>query len=203
VTSPGAPGGPSLDERVLALVEAAHRVEPWSLGVTSLALSRRLEIAEPLLLADLARLVLDGRLERRFGYYAAPAHAVALTAEQLAFFERLLPNEGDATPSPLAYAVLSSAVRSGSVDGVSKAFDTLLATGALVRVGDDCYRGSQLAEIRRRVDAHFRNRERLTVAEFRDLAGTTRKHAVPLLEWFDASGVTRRDGIDRIRGDAD
>ena len=33
-----------------------------------------------------------------------------------------------------------------------------------------------------------------TVAEIRDLLGTTRKYAVPLCEYLDRVGVTRRDG---------
>jgi selenocysteine-specific elongation factor len=34
----------------------------------------------------------------------------------------------------------------------------------------------------------------LTVAEIRDLLGTTRKYAVPLCEYLDRVGVTRREG---------
>jgi selenocysteine-specific elongation factor len=34
----------------------------------------------------------------------------------------------------------------------------------------------------------------MTAAGFRDLIGTSRKYAVPLLEWFDAHGVTIRSG---------
>jgi selenocysteine-specific elongation factor len=32
----------------------------------------------------------------------------------------------------------------------------------------------------------------MTAADFRDLLGTSRKYAVPLLEWLDARGVTIR-----------
>ncbi len=32
------------------------------------------------------------------------------------------------------------------------------------------------------------------MARFRDAVGTSRKYAVPLMEWFDATGVTVRDG---------
>jgi selenocysteine-specific elongation factor len=34
----------------------------------------------------------------------------------------------------------------------------------------------------------------ITVSGFREALGTSRKYAVPLLEWFDQRGVTRRDG---------
>jgi selenocysteine-specific elongation factor len=32
------------------------------------------------------------------------------------------------------------------------------------------------------------------VSRFRELLGTSRKYAVPLLEWLDGRKVTRRDG---------
>ena len=38
----------------------------------------------------------------------------------------------------------------------------------------------------------------LTVAEIRDLLGTTRKYAVPLCEYLDRVSVTRRDGDLRV-----
>ena len=38
----------------------------------------------------------------------------------------------------------------------------------------------------------------LTVAEIRDLLGTTRKYAVPLCEYLDRVGVTRREGDLRL-----
>ena len=42
--------------------------------------------------------------------------------------------------------------------------------------------------------------EGVTVAQVRDSLGTTRKHALPLLAHFDATGVTRRRGDLRIGG---
>jgi selenocysteine-specific elongation factor len=41
---------------------------------------------------------------------------------------------------------------------------------------------------------HFGAKDEMTVAEFRDLLGTTRKYALPLLEFLDASRVTLRVG---------
>jgi selenocysteine-specific elongation factor len=38
----------------------------------------------------------------------------------------------------------------------------------------------------------------VSVGAFRDATGSSRKYAVPLLEYFDATGFTRRDGEVRI-----
>jgi len=48
--------------------------------------------------------------------------------------------------------------------------------------------------MRRRVREGLSQGKGLTVAEIRDILGTTRKYAVPLCEYLDRSGVTRRDG---------
>jgi selenocysteine-specific elongation factor len=66
-----------------------------------------------------------------------------------------------------------------------------------VRVGDHVYRGEQLAEIRMRLVRTLRAEQRITASRFRDVVGTSRKYVVPLLEFFDATGVTIRDGDQR------
>ena len=42
--------------------------------------------------------------------------------------------------------------------------------------------------------------EGVTVAQVRDVLGSTRKHVLPLLAHLDASGVTRRRGDVRVAG---
>ena len=57
--------------------------------------------------------------------------------------------------------------------------------------------------MRRRVDgAAARAAPGATVAEIRDLLGTTRKYAVPLCEYLDRIGVTPRDGDLRVPRDS-
>ncbi len=180
--------------RACERLEASHREEPWAMGVTSIALSRALAVPERLLVRVLEHFAGEGRLMNRAGYYAAVSHEPTSTDEQRALFDSLVPiDEGRALlPSPFPEAM--AAVRRSAVTGARKAFDTMLARGALVKVGDELYRGSQIANIRARVETHLRERERMTPAEFRDLIGTSRKYAVPLLEWLDAQSVTIRDG---------
>ena len=74
----------------------------------------------------------------------------------------------------------------------------LLAKGVFVKVNEELYRGTQIAQIRTRVQGFVREHGRMTMAEFRDLIGTSRKYAVPLLEWFDARGITVRSGDYRM-----
>ena len=76
----------------------------------------------------------------------------------------------------------------------------LIAAGAVVRVGDFLLTRARASEAREAVRARIAERGGLTVAEIRDLLGTTRKYAVPLCEWLDATGATVRRGDERVLG---
>ncbi len=188
----------ALLERVNEHLAAQHRTEPWAMGSTSLALSRALRVDEPLVLRLLGAYADEGRIAHRAGYFALAEHAPKISAEQQAFFEEHVPGNGSGpfTPTPLAQVV--AAVKQSRIAGIGKAFDTLLAKGALVKVGDDLYRGTQIAQIHARVEQFLRSNKQMTMAQFRDLIGTSRKYAVPLLEWFDARGITVRSGDYRM-----
>ena len=141
-----------------------------------------------------AEFVESGRLAGRSGYYATLDHQPSLSAEQRELFNRLIPRNDAHSFLPVSFAAVATAVKTSQVDGAAQALDTLLARGALVKVGDDLYLGSQVASIRARVEGYLRDNERMTAAAFRDLIATSRKYAVPLLEWLDAHGVTLRNG---------
>jgi selenocysteine-specific elongation factor len=189
----GAAAG-TFSDRIREALARREADAPWMLGTTSLALARELGVEETFLVRVLASDADDARITARAGYYATLEHRPQLTAEHRAFFERAVPLDAAAplVPAPLDDVVAS--LRAARITGLPQAFDTLVATGALVKVGADVYRGSQIAEIRKRLETSVRRDGPITMARFRDAVGTTRKYAVPLMEWFDATGVTVRDG---------
>lgn len=188
----------ALLDRVLAHLAGQHRAEPWAMGSTSLAMSRALGVDEVLLVRVLQAYAEEGRIAHRTGYFALTDHTPKLTAEQQDFFESAAPIDKASpfTPTPLASVVAS--VKQSRVPGIGKAFDTLLARGVLVKVGDELYRGTQIAQVHARVEQFLRANRQMTMAQFRDQIGTSRKYAVPLLEWFDARGITVRSGDYRM-----
>ena len=88
----------------------------------------------------------------------------------------------------------------GNAASLRDLFDVCVAEGHLVKVTEEIYLHADAeAEMRRRVTAKLADGPGLTVAEIRDLLGTTRKYAVPLCEYLDRAGVTRREGDLRLR----
>ncbi len=82
----------------------------------------------------------------------------------------------------------------GNAANLRDLFDVCVAEGHLAKITDEIYLHAEAeADMRRRVVERLREGAGLTVAEIRDLLGTTRKYAVPLCEYLDRVGVTRRD----------
>ncbi len=189
--------GTLLDAALRYLNEAQTR-EPWAMGATSLALSRALDVPEALLVRVLSALADEGRLAHRAGYFSTTGHTPSLTAEQQKLFQEIVPLDAASPFRPAELATVAARVRESGVTGAAKAFDMLLAKGAFVKVNEELYRGTQIAQIRSRIQTFLREHGKMTMAEFRDLMGTSRKYAVPLLEWFDARGITVRSGDYRM-----
>src|SRR5262249_33967617 len=73
--------------------------------------------------------------------------------------------------------------------------------GRLVRVSQELtYTSRQMERLRAKLAAHFAGKPSLTVADFRELTGASRKYGVPLLEHTDRVGWTMRVGDERKAG---
>ena len=76
----------------------------------------------------------------------------------------------------------------------------LLRGKNLVRVSPELiFHRQALAQLKERLASYKKSKgERISVPAFKDLAGVTRKYAIPLLEYLDRERVTRRAGDERV-----
>jgi selenocysteine-specific elongation factor len=87
----------------------------------------------------------------------------------------------------------------GNAASLKDLYEVCVAEGFLVQVNDDTYLHADAeSEMRRLIADKLSAGRGLTVAEIRDLLGTTRKYAVPLCEYLDRLGLTRREGDLRV-----
>ena len=83
---------------------------------------------------------------------------------------------------------------------VHRALGSLEKQGLVRRIGADFYFDvSALAAFEQAVRARLADGP-ATAAELKDAMGTSRKYAIPLLEYFDSQAVTRREGDTRVPG---
>jgi selenocysteine-specific elongation factor len=117
-----------------------------------------------------------------------PRHAAALSPAQQAQIERYL-RALEAEPF--------SPPTDSSLD--SELLALLMEEGRVVRVNETVvFAASAYQMMVDRVAAHIRQHGKITVAEGRDLFGTSRKYVLPLLEYLDQQRITRRMGDDRV-----
>jgi selenocysteine-specific elongation factor len=123
-------------------------------------------------------------------------HRVVLKQDEeraSAALERVFLDAGLTVPS-LGEALAKSGIEPARARSV---LQLLLRNGTLVRVSEDLvFHRTAIDRLRELLAAH-RGR-RIAVPEFKDLAGVSRKYAIPLLEYLDRARVTRRDGDFRI-----
>ncbi|KJR99068.1 MAG: translation elongation factor [Peptococcaceae bacterium BRH_c4a] len=82
-----------------------------------------------------------------------------------------------------------------------EALHFFIRKGILVKVTEDIYFHQRaLDEAREKVSNFFRSKGEITVGEARDLFNTSRKYALPLMEYFDREKITRREGDVRVPG---
>jgi selenocysteine-specific elongation factor len=92
---------------------------------------------------------------------------------------------------------------SGSVSPKTarKLLDLLVRNGELVKVSEEFYFSSEAIEVLRSSLLKAANRlpdRIIDVSSFKELAGVSRKYAIPLLEYFDRERVTARAGDKRV-----
>ncbi|MZP29652.1 selenocysteine-specific translation elongation factor [Heliobacterium undosum] len=105
----------------------------------------------------------------------------------------------DGLQPPLPAEARDWLVREGlSAENAEECLNCLVERDRLRKIGDDLlFHVQALADFRQLIVNALRDGGELTVAEARDLAKSSRRYMVPLLEWLDRERVTRRAGDKR------
>jgi len=140
----------------------------------------------------MARAVAEGLAVDEGAAVRLPSHAVRFTAEQQQQVDTLLASfrrQPYATPSVKE----SAAAVSEEVVGVLVSRGDLIQLSPEVLLLPETY-----AEMAARVRQHIEREGSITLAQVRDMFGTSRKYAQALLEHLDEAGVTKRVGDERV-----
>jgi selenocysteine-specific elongation factor len=180
-------GWKSLTEKVIKTLQEYHRKYPARSGMPGLELSDRLKLGGYAPTA-LENMTAQKVIVEEGGQYRLSSHAIRLTAAQQvrldAFMDAMAKNPY-APPSELIPEpdLLNMLVGQGKVVRIS---DTVVFS---VPVYDD-----MVAKITGRI----KSAGKVSLAEVRDMFGTSRKYAQALLEYLDGQKITRRVGDDRV-----
>ena len=183
----------------LEILARFHRENPLMRGLPREELRERiLPGGRP----EVARFVLDrlaaeGRIRLEKDLAAAAGHRLELSPEEerLRTFLEDRFREGGLNPS-----TIEEIVAEGGLDAskAQRIYHLLVAGGRLVRIKDGkVFHAEAIETLKARLWEIRGTRPIIDVAAFKELAGTSRKNAIPLLEHLDGVHVTRRVGNER------
>ena len=172
---------------------------PARFGIAKGELKSGLKVAMEAALFDIAFHALEeeGRLEvrsQRVRPADSPWEPPAATLAALEKLEADLEATGMSVPDALVWQ--------GKLGSAAAEVATLgLFLERLVRVSQELiYTAKQMESLRAKLAAHFARKPMLSMAEFKEMAGVSRKWSVPLLEHCDRVGWTVRVGDERKAG---
>jgi selenocysteine-specific elongation factor len=185
-----------IETTLTASLEAFHAEQPLAEG-TLLDIARRTVLeavrahgtrTDPAVAdAMLDRLADDGAIVRAATTVRLAGHSVSLTEHEPALDALIDAVSGgsEATP-PTVKQLVASGFDAALIDAAGR-------SGLLVRIAPDLVISPAVLE---RATALVREHatDGMTVSALREALGTSRKYAVPLAEYLDATGVTRRVG---------
>lgn len=181
-----------LSQRAIELIEHFHRQSPLRAGMPREELRSRLLLAPRVYDAFMQNLTAAGTVINQGDALSAPEFTVTFTDDQQSRIDRYVAALGaspNAPPAPSDFGLDGELI--AAIEGL----------GLVVHLSDNVvFSAEHLDRVRQETLAMIDERGSLTLAEFRDHFGSSRKYAQAVLEHFDARKVTRRVGDKRVRG---
>ena len=195
-----------LERRVLRFVECMHEADRVAQAIplekvrADVFRSVRPEVEKAVLniLTSGGKLAVEGDAVRLVGRAArlSESEGAALTHLRNTF-----ETAGLDVPKPDDIIENSASNTGADKEAVKKLFQQLLSSGELVRVNPEIVISSKILDgliERVRVFADRSPDRSIDVAKFKEIAGVSRKYAIPLLEYFDQRRITARRGDKRL-----
>ncbi|MDQ4121067.1 MAG: selenocysteine-specific translation elongation factor [Acidobacteriota bacterium] len=196
-----------LAAKTLDEIKEHHRREPLARGILRETLREKVfaDLPPEIFRAVLTNLETAGKVAAEKDVVRIASHDQRLSPEDAAIREKIERiYQKSKLEVPTLDQVLSEAIAGSKTtkEQARKVFQLFLDAGELVRVTPEFYFRSTdlnaLIEKMRSFAAEKTADRMIDVATFKDLAGVSRKYAIPLLEYFDREKLTRRAGEKRL-----
>ena len=176
-----------------------HRQNPEDPGVSRETLRQKIKLSVNIADWVLQEAIRSGLAIVQGEFVAAPSHALKHernTGQMRALFEKTMnPQElVEVTPQWLAEKMQRP------LQEMKPFFEEMTRDGVLIRIaGVHVYRKT-IQYIGAVIQAHFTKHDTLSVGELRDLLNTSRRLAIPIMEYFDMHNYTKRKDDARTPG---
>ena len=176
-----------------------HRQHPDKPGISREIVKQQLALEDKAFDYLLASWLKDGKFAVLGGDLALPHHAEDYQLKQGDLVQKAETAFADIGIVSIDGALVSEKFNVPA-DRSQKIFEALVKGGQLVRMGEICLYKIAVQEAINHMEKHFKDKPTITVAELRDMLQTSRKIALPLMEYLDLHKYTIRSGDTRRPG---
>jgi len=189
-----------LRQELQTLLERFHRQSPLKLGLAKELIRKKLpgKMGLKTYNAVLEMFMQEGWLTSTGEFLRHSQHQVRFSEEQQMIREKIecVYLQGAFNP-PTFSEIMTALSKLTKEEQIKQVYQALLDQGVLIAVAEDLVFHAKIIEqgksiLQEKVEPEF------TVAQFRDWVGSSRKYALPLLEYYDQKGITQRQGDKRI-----
>lgn len=187
-----------LQLEILARLNKYHDGNPLSPGMAREELRERMHLTFPVFAGILETLAAKQRIQSTGEFLCVAGRGVAMRGEEESAKEQI---EQTFLQAGLQTPLLKDVLAGLAIDKVRarKILYLLLREKTLVQLDEDIVFHRQALENLRRRLADFKNAsDRISIPQFKEMAGVTRRYAMALVEYLDHERVTRRVGDERI-----
>ena len=171
-----------------------HAKNPLNAGAQKEEIRQHLNCENSILEALLQSMLDDKSISQKGELFLNPNFSIILSSEDDSLQNSIL-NQLDQegfTSSTLAQLSLKTG---NSKEKLMQVLNVAEQQGKLLRIdGKLMFTQKNFIILREKVNQFFSNHPEMSVSEFKELAHTSRKYAVPLLEYFDKKKITYREG---------
>ncbi|MGB9598141.1 MAG: SelB C-terminal domain-containing protein, partial [Candidatus Poribacteria bacterium] len=185
----------AMRDKILAQLSVFHKEYPLEEGANYSKIRSGIKADEQTFDMLLQGLIKDGLLIRTGNYLKLSSHQIVFSGRALKIseqIEQIYQKKGFTPPSEEELVSLISSFDKKEVIDVCQA---MIRGGKLIKISDDIILHSSIVEnTLNLLRDYLKAYGTITVSEFRQLVNTSRKYAVPFLEYCDKIGFTKREG---------
>jgi len=195
-----------LSKNVLSTIESHHKREPLTRGILRETLREKVfaHTLPEIFGAVIDDLVRVGSVVAEKDFIRLSTHNIGLSevdARLKSTLEKMYLDSGAEAPT-VDEAFSRAGVTAAGRNQARKVLQLLIDDGSIVRIQSEMFMHRKVAEGLKAKLLEYGSRHEpqrlIDVAAFKELAGVSRKYAIPLLEYFDGARVTRRAGDKRL-----
>ncbi len=189
-----------IKKRVLELLDRTHSETPIAEGLTLQEIKSKLKESKELIEMAVRELLKESKIEENQGFLRIRG----FEPREAGVYKELVPKvealicKGEFTPPSVKE--IGKLVGTGE-EKVNTIASYLVRRKGYHRIGELLISPESFNRIREILKRHFSKKETLSVGEFKDYLGVSRKFAIPLLEYLDSLGLTQRRESERVKGE--